>query len=231
MNDTSTGNNKVVVNRCMSLDGFIAAAGHVMDWGDGRQLADFVGPDEFHEIAAATGAMLVGRRTADVGDRMEAEKPGSVDYPFSGPCSFSPIGHRSYRIRTSRTSPVTSGKRSPRRAVPRAARAWRSSAPTWPPSACSGALSTRSWCTYCRCCSATASASRPRAFPGSTWNRSAPRGRAPSPSSGSASASNRCVAFRGLRVPSLPLPALATTAGRARPSPAQTKAPSVLGAR
>jgi len=29
--------------------------------------------------------MLVGRRTAEVGARMEAEKPGSVDYPFSGP--------------------------------------------------------------------------------------------------------------------------------------------------
>src|SRR4051812_46493316 len=85
MSDTSTGNGKVVVNRCISLDGFIAAAGHVMDWGGGRQLADFVGPDELHEIAAATGAMLVGRRTADVGDRMEPEKPGSVDYPFSGP--------------------------------------------------------------------------------------------------------------------------------------------------
>ena len=85
MNDRSTEKSKVVVNRCMSLDGFIAASGHVMDWGAGRQLADFVGPDEFHEIAAATGAMLVGRRTADVGDRMEAEKPGSVDYPFSGP--------------------------------------------------------------------------------------------------------------------------------------------------
>jgi hypothetical protein len=84
MNDTSTGNSKVVVNRCMSLDGFIAGPGHAMDWGGSRQLADFVGPDEFHEIAAATGAMLVGRRTADVGDRMEAEKPGSVDYPFSG---------------------------------------------------------------------------------------------------------------------------------------------------
>src|SRR2546430_11665973 len=85
MSDTSTGNGKVVVNRCMSLDGFIARPGHVMDWGGGRQLADFVGPDEFHEIAAATGAMLVGRRTADVGDRMEAGKPGSVDYPFYGP--------------------------------------------------------------------------------------------------------------------------------------------------
>src|SRR5689334_9296464 len=85
MGDASAGNGKVVVNRCMSLDGFIAAPGHVMDWGDGRQLADFVGPDEFHEIAAATGAMLVGRRTADVGARMQAEDPGSVDYPFSGP--------------------------------------------------------------------------------------------------------------------------------------------------
>jgi dihydrofolate reductase len=85
MSDTSANEAKVVVNRCMSLDGFIAAAGDVMDWGEGRQLADFVGPDDFHEIAAATGAMLVGRRTADVGARMEAEKPGSVDYPFSGP--------------------------------------------------------------------------------------------------------------------------------------------------
>jgi dihydrofolate reductase len=85
MNETSIENGKVVVNRCMSLDGFIAAPGHVMDWGAGRQLAEFVGADEFHAIAAATGAMLIGRRTADVGDRMKSEEPGSVDYPFSGP--------------------------------------------------------------------------------------------------------------------------------------------------
>ncbi len=85
MSGTSPSQGKVVVNRAMSLDGFIAAAGHVMDWGDGRQLADFVGAEEFGEIASATGAMLVGRRTSDVGDRMEAEEPGSVDYPFSGP--------------------------------------------------------------------------------------------------------------------------------------------------
>ena len=76
---------KVVVNRCMSLDGFIAGPGHSMDWGAGRALADFVAPDDFAEIAAATGAMLVGRRTWEVGDRMEAEEPGSTDYPFSGP--------------------------------------------------------------------------------------------------------------------------------------------------
>ena len=85
MSGTSTGTGKVVVNRCMSLDGFIAAPGHVMDWGAGRQLVDFVGPEKLREIAAVTGAMLVGRRTSDVGDRMAAEKPGSVDYPFSGP--------------------------------------------------------------------------------------------------------------------------------------------------
>ena len=76
---------KVVVNRCMSLDGFIAGPGDSMDWGDGRALADFVAPDDVAEIAAATGAMLVGRRTWEVGERMQTEEPGSVDYPFSGP--------------------------------------------------------------------------------------------------------------------------------------------------
>ena len=76
---------KVVVNRAMSLDGFIAGPGDSMDWGGQRSLADFVDPADFAAIAAATGAMLVGRRTWEVGARMEAEKPGSVDYPFSGP--------------------------------------------------------------------------------------------------------------------------------------------------
>ena len=51
---------------------------------------DFVAPDEFPEIAAATGAMLVGRRTEEVGARMAANKErGSASsgkgYPFSGP--------------------------------------------------------------------------------------------------------------------------------------------------
>ncbi len=78
-------NGKVVVNRSMSLDGFIAGPSHAMNWGGGRALADFVAPEDVAAIAAATGAMLVGRRTWDVGDRMEAEEPGSVDYPFSGP--------------------------------------------------------------------------------------------------------------------------------------------------
>jgi len=83
--ETDTADGKVVVNRAMSLDGFIAAPGHLMDWGAGRALDDFVAADDLREIAATTGAMLVGRRTSDVGDRMQAEQPGSVDYPFSGP--------------------------------------------------------------------------------------------------------------------------------------------------
>jgi hypothetical protein len=38
VSDTSTGNGKVVVNRAMSLDGFIAGPGDAMDW-----IFDFIG--------------------------------------------------------------------------------------------------------------------------------------------------------------------------------------------
>ena len=69
----------------MSLDGFIAGPGDSMDWGGGRPLANYVAQEDFAQAAAATGAMLIGRRTWEVGARMQAEKPGSVDYPFSGP--------------------------------------------------------------------------------------------------------------------------------------------------
>ena len=78
---------KVVVNRAMSLDGFIAGPGDAMDW-----IFDFMVPVPSWqvEIAAATGAMLVGQRTVEVGDRMEANKEGGFassdeGYPFSGP--------------------------------------------------------------------------------------------------------------------------------------------------
>jgi dihydrofolate reductase len=79
------GNGKVVVNRSMSLDGFIAGPGDAMGW-----VFDFVAPDDFPEIAAATGAMLIGRRTYEVANRMNAgNKHGSASsgatYPFSGP--------------------------------------------------------------------------------------------------------------------------------------------------
>ena len=76
---------KVVVNRCMSLDGFIAGPGDSMDWGGGRALADFIDPVDLEAVAAATGGMLVGRRTWDVGERMKAEEPTGPDYPFAGP--------------------------------------------------------------------------------------------------------------------------------------------------
>lgn len=75
----------MVVNRVMSLDGFIAGPGDAMEW-----IFDFVAPDYFAENAAATGAMLVGRRTYEVGKRMHAGKErGSAasggGYPVSGP--------------------------------------------------------------------------------------------------------------------------------------------------
>ena len=99
---------KVVVNRCMSLDGFIAGPGHSMDWGGGRTLADFVAPDDLAEVAAAIGAMLVGRRTWEVGDRMKAKEPGSADYPFSGPMFLLP--HRPLEFQR----PTVTGMRSVR---------------------------------------------------------------------------------------------------------------------
>jgi dihydrofolate reductase len=77
---------KVVVNRAMSLDGFIAGPGHAMDW-----IFDFMVPVPSWQvpIAAATGAMLVGQRTVEVGERMAADKeggaPGDEGYPFYGP--------------------------------------------------------------------------------------------------------------------------------------------------
>src|SRR5262245_26666988 len=87
MSDTSTGTGKVVVHRSMSLDGFIAGPGDAMDW-----IFDFIEPDAafLTETAAATGAMLVGRRTDEVGDRMDANNErgaASSDegYPFHGP--------------------------------------------------------------------------------------------------------------------------------------------------
>jgi dihydrofolate reductase len=87
MNDVSLGTAKVVVNRTLSLDGFIAGPGDAMNW-----IFDFVPPDAgwLMEIAAATGAMLVGRRTHEVGKRMNADMERrsaarEEGYPVSGP--------------------------------------------------------------------------------------------------------------------------------------------------
>ena len=76
----SSARGKVVVNRAMSLDGFIAGPGDEIGW-----IRDLAPQEDVAKVAAATGAMLVGRRTWDVGDRIEADEPGSTDYPFTGP--------------------------------------------------------------------------------------------------------------------------------------------------
>jgi dihydrofolate reductase len=88
--DTDPGRGRVVVNRSMSLDGFIAGPpGQAPNW---PRMSRFVASTDLAQIAAATGAMLIGRRTWDVGDSMEAQEPGSVDYPFSGPMFL--LSHR-----------------------------------------------------------------------------------------------------------------------------------------
>ncbi|MFK4121422.1 MULTISPECIES: dihydrofolate reductase family protein [Streptomyces] len=79
LSGASSGHGKVVVIRAMSLDGFIAGPGDAMDW-----IFEIVSPEMFEGNAAAAGALLVGRRTYDVGKRMEADRPGSSDYPVSG---------------------------------------------------------------------------------------------------------------------------------------------------
>jgi dihydrofolate reductase len=72
MSDTSTAPGKVVVNRAMSLDGFIAGPGHAMDW-----IFDFMRSEEaFPEVMAATGAMLIGRSTYEVAKQMAVEDTG-----------------------------------------------------------------------------------------------------------------------------------------------------------
>lgn len=75
---------KVVVNRAVSLDGFISGPGGAMLEPHWPRLNNVAAPEDYAAIAAATGAMLVGRRTWDTGDEMQVEEPGSVDYPFDG---------------------------------------------------------------------------------------------------------------------------------------------------
>ncbi len=71
--DLGTVTGKVVVNRAMSLDGFIAGPGHTMDW-----IFEYMTADTVPEVMAATGAMLIGRGTYEVGKRM-ANQDSSYD--------------------------------------------------------------------------------------------------------------------------------------------------------
>lgn len=73
MSDTDAGPGKVVVNRAMSLDGFIAGPDDAMDW-----MAEYRIETAFPEVMQATGAMLAGRNTHEVGKRMAATQ--DMDY-------------------------------------------------------------------------------------------------------------------------------------------------------
>ncbi|WP_433274333.1 dihydrofolate reductase family protein [Actinosynnema sp. CS-041913] len=75
---SGVGGGRVVVNRAMSLDGFIAGPGHAMDW-----IAEHLTPDTFPEVMAATGAMLVGRGTYEVAKGMAAQ-----DTAYEGGAQF-----------------------------------------------------------------------------------------------------------------------------------------------
>jgi dihydrofolate reductase len=68
MSDTDAGLGKVVVNRAVSLDGFIAGLDDAMDW-----VLEYLKKDPFPEVMQATGAMLVGRGTYEVSKRMSAK--------------------------------------------------------------------------------------------------------------------------------------------------------------
>ena len=75
---------KVVVNRAVSIDGFIFGPQYSRFWVGGRKVGDVIPWAETVEAASRTGAILCGRNTSDVGDKMETEETGSVDYPFDG---------------------------------------------------------------------------------------------------------------------------------------------------
>jgi dihydrofolate reductase len=71
MSDSGISQGKVVVNRAMSLDGFIAGPGHAMNW-----IFEFMSSQAFPEVMDATGAVLIGRGTYDVAKRMSDEEKG-----------------------------------------------------------------------------------------------------------------------------------------------------------
>ena len=62
---------KVVVNRCMSLDGFIAGPDHRMDWGGGRIGAavatalDAAGGKDLEILGADVAGQCLGQRLPD----------------------------------------------------------------------------------------------------------------------------------------------------------------------
>jgi hypothetical protein len=81
---------KVLWHTMMSLDGFTAGPDDDMQWafgvdGGAGQTAD--------DVVRSTGALLVGRRTQDVEDRL---RPGFYGGAFRGP--FLVLRHDEYRF-------------------------------------------------------------------------------------------------------------------------------------
>lgn len=70
-NGVRAGN--VVVQVAMSLDGFIAGPGHSMDW-----VFEYTTPEQIPELIKATGAMLSGRNSYDVGERDAGKTSGEA---------------------------------------------------------------------------------------------------------------------------------------------------------
>jgi dihydrofolate reductase len=70
---------KVLWHTMMSLDGFIAGPDDDMDWAFGVEGGDGGTVDE---VLRSTGALLVGRRTQDVEDRLQ---PGFYGGAYQGP--------------------------------------------------------------------------------------------------------------------------------------------------
>jgi hypothetical protein len=181
MSDTSTAPGKVVVNRAMSLDGFIAGPGHAMDW-----IFDFMRSEEaFPEVMAAhrrhahrpehlRGREADGRR----GHRLRRGSRVRPHKPPDEPDSSVPFLTCDIEEAVATALSAAGGKNLEILGADVAGQCLQRGS------------STRSSCTSCRCCSATASASRPRASQGSISNRSATRSMAPSRCFDSASASS-----------------------------------------
>jgi dihydrofolate reductase len=70
---------KLLWHTMMSLDGFVAGPNDDMDWAFGTESVD---GGTVAEVLASTGALLVGRRTQDVEDRLRSGFYGGA---FRGP--------------------------------------------------------------------------------------------------------------------------------------------------
>ena len=161
---------KVVVNRAMSVDGFIAGPDNAMDW-----IFEYLREDTFPEVMAATGAMLVGRGTHEVSKRMSVE-----DSDYDG----GPVFVLTHQPPDEPERGVTFLSCDVAEAVATArAVAGAKNLEILGADLASQCLQLglvdEVWCMSCLYCSGTVCASRPQALAGSTWNRSATPSPAP----------------------------------------------------